>query len=91
MLESLRWKTHSSYLFDAGQRRKWCSWPLRAVLTASKYAFKYIGEGVKDINGKSVDEIVKECDKDGNGVIDFKEFKDCVMKKWFIIGFIHQK
>jgi Ca2+-binding EF-hand superfamily protein len=34
-----------------------------------------------EITGKSVDEIVKECDKDGNGVIDFKEFKDCVMKK----------
>ena len=27
------------------------------------------------LNGKSVDEIIQACDKDGNGVIDYEEFK----------------
>lgn len=27
------------------------------------------------LNGKSIDEIIKSCDKDGNGLIDFAEFK----------------
>lgn len=26
-------------------------------------------------NGKSVDEIISSCDKDGNGIIDYNEFK----------------
>jgi len=26
---------------------------------------------IDNINGKSVDEIIKSCDKDGNGTIDF--------------------
>jgi hypothetical protein len=30
-----------------------------------------IGEGIIEIAGKSIDDIVNECDKDGNGVIDF--------------------
>jgi len=26
-------------------------------------------------NGKSIDEIIQSCDKDGNGIIDYNEFK----------------
>jgi len=31
------------------------------------------------LNGKSVDEIIKSCDKDGNGVIDYNEFKASIL------------
>ena len=31
--------------------------------------------GTTLLNGKSVDEIIQSCDKDGNGVIDYNEFK----------------
>jgi len=30
---------------------------------------------VSSLNGKSVDEIIKACDKDGNGIIDYCEFR----------------
>lgn len=36
---------------------------------------------MRELNGKNVDDILEECDKDGNGVIDFEEFKACLMKK----------
>lgn len=32
-------------------------------------------KGMNNINGKSLDEIILSCDKDGNGIIDFNEFK----------------
>jgi len=35
------------------------------------------------LNGKSVDEIIKSCDKDGNGVIDYNEFKASILG-WYI-------
>ena len=31
------------------------------------------------LNGKSVDEIITSCDKDGNGVIDYNEFRACML------------
>jgi Ca2+-binding EF-hand superfamily protein len=31
--------------------------------------------GTTMLNGKSVDEIIQSCDKDGNGLIDYNEFK----------------
>lgn len=31
--------------------------------------------GTTLLNGKSVDEIIQSCDKDGNGLIDYNEFK----------------
>jgi len=30
-------------------------------------------------NGKSVDEIIECCDKDGNGIIDYNEFKSSLL------------
>jgi Ca2+-binding EF-hand superfamily protein len=30
-------------------------------------------------NGKSVDEIINSCDKDGNGIIDYNEFKTSLL------------
>ena len=35
--------------------------------------------GIVNMNGKSVDEIIKLCDKDGNGVIDYEEFKNSIL------------
>ena len=29
-------------------------------------------KGMSEFNGKSVDEIIKSCDKDGNGIIDYE-------------------
>ena len=39
----------------------------------------YLGQGTTMLNGKSVDEILETCDKDGNGVIDFSEFKSSLL------------
>jgi Ca2+-binding EF-hand superfamily protein len=38
-----------------------------------------IGSGMSTFNGKSVDEIIKSCDKDGNGIIDYNEFKTSLL------------
>ena len=31
------------------------------------------------LNGKNVDEIISTCDKDGNGLIDYNEFKASIL------------
>ena len=38
-----------------------------------------VGNGMSLINGKSVDEIIESCDKDGNGMIDYNEFKNSLL------------
>ena len=38
-------------------------------------------------NGKSVDEIISTCDKDGNGSIDYNEFKNSLLG-WYIHIFL---
>jgi Ca2+-binding EF-hand superfamily protein len=38
-----------------------------------------LDSGTSMINGKSVDEMINSCDKDGNGVIDYNEFKACIL------------
>jgi len=35
---------------------------------------------MSSINGKSADEIIKSCDKDGNGLIDYNEFRASLME-----------
>jgi Ca2+-binding EF-hand superfamily protein len=35
---------------------------------------------MKKFKSKNVTDILNECDKDGNGVIDFKEFRACILK-----------
>lgn len=35
---------------------------------------------MRKINGKNIDDIMEECDTDGNGVIDFEEFRACIKK-----------
>ena len=36
--------------------------------------------GVDNINGKSLEEIIKTCDKDKSGTIDFEEFKMAILQ-----------
>lgn len=43
-----------------------------------------LGQGTTLLNGKSVDEIIQACDKDGNGVIDYEEFKASLLS-WLIV------
>lgn len=31
------------------------------------------------MNGKSLDEVIMSCDKDGNGLIDYNEFKAAML------------
>lgn len=31
------------------------------------------------MNGKSIDEVIFSCDKDGNGIIDYNEFKAAML------------
>jgi Ca2+-binding EF-hand superfamily protein len=31
------------------------------------------------VNGKSLDEVIMSCDKDGNGIIDYTEFKAAML------------
>ena len=35
--------------------------------------------GMNNINGKSIDEVILSCDKDGNGIIDYNEFKAAML------------
>lgn len=35
------------------------------------YLFVYVENGMNDINGKSLEEIIDSCDKDRNGCIDY--------------------
>lgn len=35
--------------------------------------------GIDEVNGKNIDEIIQSCDKDGNGIIDFDEFKNSML------------
>lgn len=35
---------------------------------------------MKKFKTKNVNDILNECDKDGNGFIDFKEFRACILK-----------
>jgi hypothetical protein len=37
------------------------------------------------VNGKSIDELIKSCDKDGNGIIDYNEFKAAMI--WEVLAF----
>ncbi len=37
------------------------------------------------MNGKSIDELIKSCDKDGNGIIDYNEFKAAMI--WEVLAF----
>jgi len=34
------------------------------------------------MNGKSIDEVMLSCDKDGNGIIDYNEFKAAMLIDW---------
>lgn len=34
------------------------------------------------INGKSIDDVILSCDKDGNGIIDYNEFKAAMLNEW---------
>ncbi len=34
------------------------------------------------MNGKSLDEVILSCDKDGNGIIDYNEFKAAMLLEW---------
>jgi len=34
------------------------------------------------MNGKSLDEVILSCDKDGNGIIDYNEFKVAMLMDW---------
>lgn len=34
------------------------------------------------MNGKSLDEVIMSCDKDGNGLIDYNEFKAAMLVDW---------
>jgi Ca2+-binding EF-hand superfamily protein len=38
-----------------------------------------IENGLNNMNGKSLDEVIMSCDKDGNGIIDYTEFKAAMM------------
>ncbi len=38
-----------------------------------------VGNGMNMINGRSVDEIIESCDRDGNGMIDYNEFKNSML------------
>lgn len=40
----------------------------------------FADSNVDQVNGKSVDEIIKSCDKDNSGTIDFEEFKLAIMQ-----------
>lgn len=35
--------------------------------------------GLNSMNGKSLDEVILSCDKDGNGIIDYNEFKAAML------------
>lgn len=35
--------------------------------------------GLNSVNGKSLDEVILSCDKDGNGIIDYNEFKAAML------------
>ena len=35
--------------------------------------------GINTMNGKSIDEVILSCDKDGNGIIDYNEFKAAML------------
>lgn len=37
------------------------------------------------MNGKSIDEVILSCDKDGNGIIDYNEFKAAMLIDWLKI------
>ena len=37
---------------------------------------------MNNINGKSIDEVILSCDKDGNGIIDYNEFKAAMLMEW---------
>lgn len=43
----------------------------RSSSTSSQVSLPNAGNGMSSLNGKSVDEIIKACDKDGNGIIDY--------------------
>ena len=36
------------------------------------------------MNGKSIDEVILSCDKDGNGIIDYNEFKAAMLLDWMV-------
>ena len=38
-----------------------------------------IENGLNNMNGKSLDEVIMSCDKDGNGIIDYTEFKAAML------------
>jgi Ca2+-binding EF-hand superfamily protein len=38
-----------------------------------------IENGLHNMNGKSLDEVIMSCDKDGNGIIDYTEFKAAML------------
>ena len=41
--------------------------------------------GINTMNGKSIDEVILSCDKDGNGIIDYNEFKAAMLIDWLKI------
>ena len=41
-----------------------------------------IENGLNNMNGKSLDEVIMSCDKDGNGIIDYTEFKAAMLIEW---------
>lgn len=43
--------------------------------------YKHVESGMGSYKSRTIDEIMEECDKDGNGVIDFEEFRACLLKK----------
>jgi Ca2+-binding EF-hand superfamily protein len=45
------------------------------------YLISYRESGINSYQGKNVDEIIKSCDKDDNGAIDFNEFREALLRK----------
>lgn len=43
------------------------------------YYIMLIENGIIMMNGKSLDEVIMSCDKDGNGLIDYNEFKAAML------------
>lgn len=43
-----------------------------------KFTLK-LENGLNSMNGKSLDEVILSCDKDGNGIIDYNEFKAAML------------
>lgn len=72
-------RAHQISLQNDRQRWKWVRLKKLALRSFTEYFLHYVDSGTNLLNGKSVDEIIDSCDKDGNGMIDYDEFRACIL------------